>query len=152
MFRKIVGWLLVIFGVLSALDFVGPLIPGQGFLAVLIGLVSAGSGVWLLGAGSAIGRRLRALASPSRPRKAAVDPMLSVRVLRLARASSGTLTVSEVAMTLEVGLEAAQAALDDLVEKGQATADVDISSGVATYAFPEFLPGAEEAGLDKEEK
>jgi hypothetical protein len=43
-------------------------------------------------------------------------------------------------MALNVGLDECQIALDDLVRKGAASADVDFSTGVATYRFPEFLP------------
>jgi hypothetical protein len=74
--------------------------------------------------------------SPSRQ----IDPLLPVRVLKLAEARAGVLTVSAVAMALNVGLDECQSALDELVRKGAANVDVDISNGVASYVFPEFLP------------
>jgi hypothetical protein len=99
--------------------------------------------------GSSIGSRVRELFDSSRrlrgqgPGDTAsrrIDPLLPVRVLKLAEARSGVLTVSSVAMALNVGLDECQLALDDLVRKGAANVDVDISTGVASYLFPEFLP------------
>jgi hypothetical protein len=69
-----------------------------------------------------------------------IDPLLPVRVLKLAEARSGVVTVSSVAMALNVGLDECQLALDELVRKGAANVDVDLSNGVASYTFPEFLP------------
>jgi hypothetical protein len=69
-----------------------------------------------------------------------IDPLLPVRVLKLADSHGGVLTVSVVAMALNVGLEECQIALDDLVRKGAANVDIDLSTGVASYRFPEFLP------------
>ncbi|MGA2544953.1 MAG: hypothetical protein ABSF43_00240 [Rectinemataceae bacterium] len=76
-----------------------------------------------------------------------IDPLLPVRVLKLAESRSGVITVSTVAMALNVGLDECQLALDDLVRKGAANVDVDLSNGVASYSFPEFLPHSiEDAG------
>ena len=72
-----------------------------------------------------------------RPR---IDPLLPVRVLKLAESRSGIVTISSVAMALNVGLDECQLALDELVRKGAANVDVDMSTGVASYSFPEFLP------------
>lgn len=74
-----------------------------------------------------------------------IDPLLPVRVLKLAESRSGQLTVSSVAMALNVGLDECQLALDELVRKGAANVDVDLSTGVASYRFPEFLPRGEES-------
>jgi hypothetical protein len=78
-----------------------------------------------------------------RPR---IDPLLPVRVLKLAEARSGVVTVSSVAMALNVGLDECQLALDELVRKGAANVDVDLSTGVSSYSFPEFLPHRVEDG------
>jgi hypothetical protein len=43
-------------------------------------------------------------------------------------------------MGLNVGLDECQLALDELVRKGAANVDVDLSTGIASYSFPEFLP------------
>jgi hypothetical protein len=69
-----------------------------------------------------------------------IDPLLPVRVLKLAESRGGIVTVSAVAMALNVGLDECQLALDELVRKGAASADVDFATGVANYSFPEFLP------------
>lgn len=73
----------------------------------------------------------------ARPR---IDPLLPVRVLKFAESRAGIVTVSSVAMALNVGLDECQLALDELVRKGAANVDVNMSTGVASYSFPEFLP------------
>ena len=73
-----------------------------------------------------------------------IDPLLPVRVLKLAESREGLLTVSAVAMALNVGLDECQVALDELVRKGAATVDIDLATGVASYRFPEFLPRSAE--------
>ena len=50
-----------------------------------------------------------------RPR---IDPLLPVRVLKFAESRSGIVTVSSVAMALNVGLDECQLALDELVREG----------------------------------
>lgn len=69
-----------------------------------------------------------------------IDPLLPVRVLKLAEARGGIVTVSSVAMALNVGLDECQLALDELVRKGATNVDVDMATGIASYSFPEFLP------------
>jgi hypothetical protein len=96
--------------------------------------------------GSLMGSMRRPVEHPVRspPR---IDPLLPVRVLKLAESRSGVITVSTVAMALNVGLDECQLALDELVRKGAANVDVDLSNGVASYSFPEFLPRTiEDAG------
>jgi hypothetical protein len=143
MAKSRLGALLVVLGIVS-LPFVR---FGGEFLLVSVFLLSFGS-IQLI-RNSTISSRLRELIGSSRrfrtpgpgetpSRK--IDPLLPVRVLKLAEARSGVLTVSSVAMALNVGLDECQLALDDLVRKGAANVDVDISTGVASYLFPEFLP------------
>ena len=70
------------------------------------------------------------------------DPLLPVRILKLARQMSGLLTVAQAAMELNVPLDQAQAGLDECVRAGNAFPDYDISRGHALYRFPEFTePG-----------
>jgi hypothetical protein len=69
-----------------------------------------------------------------------IDPLLPVRVLKLAESRGGVVSVSAVAMALNVGLDECQLALDELVRKGAANVDVDFATGIANYSFPEFLP------------
>jgi hypothetical protein len=70
----------------------------------------------------------------------AIDPLLPVRILRLAREKAGALTVSEVAISLNVPLEQAEEGLRACVRAGNATMDYDVTRGFTFYTFPEFLP------------
>jgi hypothetical protein len=139
------GALLIILGIFT-LPF---LRFGGEFIIVSLFLISFGT-IKLI-RDSSMGERLRGLLSSERrpsggdspgPSARRIDPLLPVRVLKLAEARSGVLTVSSVAMALNVGLDECQSALDELVRKGAANADVDIATGVASYTFPEFLPHA----------
>jgi hypothetical protein len=87
-----------------------------------------------------LGSMRRPTEAPGKPQGPRIDPLLPVRVLKLAESRSGVVTVSSVAMALNVGLDECQLALDELVRKGAATVDVDLATGIATYSFPEFLP------------
>jgi hypothetical protein len=144
MAKSRLGLLLLVLGIVS-LPFVR---FGDEFLLVSIFLVAFGSVNLIRETGT--GERLRRLLSPGRSSRGKgaeeasrrIDPLLPVRVLKLAEARSGVLTVSVVAMALNVGLDECQLALDELVRKGAATVDVDMSNGVASYLFPEFLPHA----------
>jgi hypothetical protein len=66
------------------------------------------------------------------------DPLLPVRILKLARQQRGILTVAQVAMELNVPLDQAQAGMDECVRAGNALPDYDIPRGHALYRFPEF--------------
>jgi hypothetical protein len=138
------SFLLIVLGIVT-LPFVR--ILGGEYLLVSMILISFGT-VRLV-RGSLTGERLRRLwdseRRPTESRSAdsparRIDPLLPVRVLKLAEARSGVLTVSSVAMALNVSLDECQIALDELVRKGAANADVDIATGIASYFFPEFLP------------
>jgi hypothetical protein len=67
-----------------------------------------------------------------------IDPLLAVRVLRLASEHGGKLTVAQTAMELDVSLDAAETALDECSRKGGAYMDADPKSGIPAYRFPEF--------------
>jgi hypothetical protein len=120
---------------------------GGEFILVSLFLISFGT-IKLIRDSSTGERLRRLLGSERRPSGGdssgtaarRIDPLLPVRVLKLAEARSGVLTVSAVAMALNVGLDECQSALDELVRKGAALVDVDIATGVASYTFPEFLP------------
>ncbi len=148
--RRAAGFGCVIFGILNILDLGNPAIPTMGLQAIVVGALFIAGGAFLLRpAGSAAPRlsslfaRRKGLGEGRRP---SLDPLLPVRVLRLAEQRGGSLTVSAVAMSLEVGLDEAQAALDELVRKGAAGVDIDLATGIATYRFPEFLPRPGESG------
>ncbi len=150
--RKIAGTGCIALGVLSILNFwapvpvptVGPSAFISGGLLILLGLFLRtprdGSGriEWgrLAGLLRPSGGAAKAKAALGRP----ADPLLTVKVLRLAAESKGRLTVSQAAMSLDVPLDAAQAALDECALKGMAYIDVHGETGISTYCFPEFLP------------
>jgi len=152
--RRVVGIGFVILGILNIIDIGSPLIPTIGLQALIVGGIFIVAGAFLMRPESPSRRepasRLRTFFSSLRPGSSEprrrIDPLLPVRTLRLAESRRGELTVSSVAMDLEVSLDDAQEALDELVRKGAATAEVDLGSGVATYRFPEFLPRARENG------
>lgn len=81
----------------------------------------------------------RRLASRGSGPAVPIDPLLPVRILKLAKERAGTLTVAEVAMDLNVPLDQAQAGIDQCVNAGNAVPDYDIPRGLALYRFPEFL-------------
>lgn len=67
-----------------------------------------------------------------------IDPLLPVRILKLAREHKGILTVAQVAISLDVPLDQAEAGLSECVRAGNATPDYDIPRAHAFYRFPEF--------------
>jgi hypothetical protein len=150
--RSIAGTICIVIGVLSILNFwapvpvptVGPSAFISGGLLILLGLFLRmprdGSGriEWgrLAGLLRASGGGTGAKAAPPR----IADPLLTVKVLRLASESKGKLSVSQAAMNLDVPLDTAQAALDECALKGVAYIDIDNDTGISSYCFPEFLP------------
>jgi len=140
-FKSRLGLILVVLGFVT-LPFVR---FGDEFLLVSVALLAFGA--VRIARDSGLRTRVRALfGSYRRPpenqirERPRIDPLLPVRVLKLAEARSGVVTVSSVAMALNVGLDECQLALDELVRKGAANVDVDMNTGVASYSFPEFLP------------
>jgi len=69
-----------------------------------------------------------------------IDPLLPVRILKLARDKGGILSVADVAIGLEVPLDHAEAGLAECVRAGNALPDYDIARAHPIYRFPEFLP------------
>ncbi len=150
--RNFAGIGFIALGVLSILNFwapvpvptVGPSAFISGGLMILLGLFLRaprdGSGriEWgrFVGLLRSSGGAPKAKAALERP----VDPLLTVKVLRLAAQSKGRLTVSHTAMSLDVPLDAAQAALDECALKGVAYIDVNGETGISSYCYPEFLP------------
>ncbi len=145
--RKIAGIGCIAFGAMNILNFWAPVpIPTVGFSAFIVGAVFIGLGLFIQMPRGASGRiewdRLAGLfrlggTSGGTP---TVDPLLSVRALRLAAESKGELTVSQTAMKLNVPIDDAQAALDECARKGTAYIEVDGETGLARYCFPEFKP------------
>ena len=143
-FKSRIGVVLVVLGIISF-----PFVRfGDEFLLVSLILIAFGTVniVREVGSKDRVGRLLRSMRRSRIPEakgpSSRIDPLLPVRVLKLAESRGGSLTVSVVAMALNVGLDECQLALDELVRKGAANVDVDLSTGVASYLFPEFLPRA----------
>jgi hypothetical protein len=70
-----------------------------------------------------------------------IDPLLPVRILKLAQEHGGILTVAQVAIELNVPLEHARAGIGECVRTGNAVPDYDIPRGHEVYRFPELTPG-----------
>jgi hypothetical protein len=162
--QRIVGWGLVALGAVSFLVGSSPIFPVY-VEAFLLGTALFAAGAWVL-AGKELrdtmrkglrswreqriprGSRpgIRGPGSGSRMRIVQrgagavelMDPLLPVRILKLARQQHGSLTVAQVAMELNVPLDQAQAGLDECIRAGNALPDYDVGRGHALYKFPEF--------------
>ncbi len=143
--KRALGYGLVAFGVLSIIDFFSPIpIPTTGMSAILSGTLFIIGGAYFLSGGGWLAYLRRWAAtrdkSPSRTKPQLADPLLPVEILRLASNRRGELTVSTVAMELNVPLDQAAAGLDECVRRGNALVDYDMDRLHATYRFPEFTP------------
>jgi len=148
--QRIIGYGAVILGALSVL--VGAL-PWFGVQAeaYAVGIVFFATGAWILAGPELRDTATRALAAAREARRSSrraarrpgrdpvvIDPLLPVRILKLARELGGTLTVAQVAMELTVPLDHAEAGLNECVRAGNAIPDYDIPRAHALYRFPEF--------------
>jgi len=148
--QRIIGYGAVILGALSVL--VGAL-PWFGVQveAYAVGVVFFATGAWVLAGQELRDTAMRALAAAREARRTSrraarrpgrkpvvIDPLLPVRILKLAREMGGTLTVAQVAMELTVPLDHAEAGLNECVRAGNAIPDYDIPRAHALYRFPEF--------------
>jgi hypothetical protein len=154
--KRVFGYGLVGFGVLSIIDFFSPIpIPTTFLGAFVTGAVAIGAGAWLLTGGGWLAYLKRWAATRDRgparkPEAVRFPPLLPVEILRLARERGGLLTVSEVSIELNVPLDQAGAALEECVRRGNAFPDYDIDRQHALYRFPEFMPPREQLGRDEE--
>ncbi|HOX18360.1 MAG TPA: hypothetical protein PKW82_07895 [Spirochaetales bacterium] len=143
--RRIAGWFLIGLGLANIANFMAPKpIPTVGAGAFIAGGLLIVAGLAVNGLGPALAERIRLLLrSETAPRKAVprpIDPLLPVRILKLAEKRSGKLTVSVTAMSLEIGLDQAQAGLEELERRGAASSEIDEETGLMAWRFPEFLP------------
>jgi hypothetical protein len=148
--RRTLGYLALSAGGVATFVFLSPVFP-IGIEAFLVGGVFFALGAWAL-AGPDIRKALRRLAAargigtrPREPRALEIDPLLPVRILRLARERRGALTVSEVAISLDIPLDQAEEGLHACVRSGNATMDFDVTRGFTFYTFPEYLPPGDRA-------
>ena len=148
--QRIIGYGAVILGAVRVL--VGAL-PWFGVQveAYAVGIVFFATGAWVLAGPELRDTAMRAIAAAREARRSSrratrrpgrdpviIDPLLPVRILKLAREMGGTLTVAQVAMELTVPLDHAEAGLNECVRAGNAIPDYDIPRGHAVYRFPEF--------------
>ena len=161
--KRIIGWLAVACG--AVLVFMGalPIFEGIHWEGVFIGLGAFAAGAWVL-AGPEVrksfGHLVGIWARDRRPKPAreprqvppetapAMDPLLPVRILRLAQEHHGILTLAQVAMELNVPIASAEAGLSECVRAGNAVADYDIAHAHPLYRFPEFAPTSVDTDRD----
>jgi hypothetical protein len=144
--RKIIGYSLLGLGGASLFVGFSPLFPIY-FEAFFLGGIFMVSGTAVLAGKEIAALAKRAYLAFRRTPRIDIDPLLPVRVLGLAKASSGRLTIAEVAIALKIPIEKAEAALDSCVRSGAALQDYDVSDGFVRYSFPEFLPPEERREL-----
>jgi hypothetical protein len=149
--QRVLGYSLIAVGAVSFLAGAVPWFPVfiEGFV---IGAMLLGAGAWVLAGRElraqirqAIAVLLRKRTTDRRGRAAgsgpvSIDPLLPVRILRMAKDRAGVVTVAQVAIELNVPLSHAEAGLAECVRAGNAVPDYDIAHAHATYRFPEFLP------------
>jgi hypothetical protein len=142
--RKILGYLSLFAGCVCLFVGLSPLFPII-IEAYLMAAVFFGLGIWALtGKGIRDFFRMASEAARAVRRKGKeepstrIDPLLPVRILKLAREREGHLTVSEVAISLNVPIDQAEEGLKACVRSGNALADYDITHGFAQYSFPEY--------------
>jgi hypothetical protein len=146
---RVAGYTVIALGGAAILVGSSPLFP-VFFEAFLVGGLLIAVGLWVL-AGRDLRNLLRRAARTSRAGGAfhgarsqkrppvVIDPLLPVRILKLAKSREGTLTVSDVAIDLNVPLDHAEAGLEACVRAGNALPDYDVARGHMLYRFPEFL-------------
>lgn len=143
--RRIVGYTLLAAGAAGIFVGASPIFPV--FLeAFVVGGALIGAGLWVLAGPElrALLRRLvgltfsgKATRKPPAPRTI-MDPLLPVRILKLAREHRGLLTVADVAIGLNIPIDQAEAGLSECVRTGNAIPDYDVAHAHALYRFPEF--------------
>jgi hypothetical protein len=149
--QRILGWALVAFGAVSVFAGASPVFEAIHLEGVLIGLASFAAGAWVLAGPelrATVRKALQVMRESARQKTSGrrgglvtgLDPLLPVRILKLARDRNGILTVADVAIGLNVPLDHAEAGLDQCVRAGNAFPDFDIPRALAVYKFPEFLP------------
>ena len=148
--RRVLGYVSLALGGISVAVGLIPWFPvfGQAFV---VGGAFFAVGTWAL-AGPEIAKTFRRmkLAAPAedgwKP-AAAIDPLLPVRILKLARERAGILTVSEVAIGLNIPIDQAEEGLRNCVRSGNAIASFEVDLGFSQYRFPEFLSVEERKAL-----
>jgi hypothetical protein len=139
---RIFGFGFIFYGILSIIDFYSTIpITLKGEPGILFGFLCVAIGAIILVPNKLawFKKILSRLALSSRLR-APVDPLVPVKILKLAREHRGILTQSEVAVDLTLTLSEAEAGLEECVRSGVAVADFDMEREVKYYRFHEFVP------------
>ena len=149
--QKILGYGAIALSVVSIFIGISPLFVVR-FEAFAVGIVLFVTGAWILAGRELRDTIRRAFRAYQGDRTGAnrtgrragrsplsIDPLLPVRILKLAKGHGGILTVAEVAMDLNVPLDQAEAGLSECVRAGNAVPDYDIPRAHAVFRFPEFL-------------
>ncbi len=153
--KRVLGWIAVACGIVLVFVGASPIFLAIHWEGIFLGLAAFVAGALLL-VGSEVRQSFRHLVglwagdrrdSRAKTRRqmpaeagAAADPMLPVRILRLAREHGGILTLAQVAMELNVPIPMAEAGLAECVRAGNAVQDYDIAHSHPLYRFPEFAP------------
>jgi hypothetical protein len=137
-FRRFFGRLFFILGAISVFVCFSPLFP-IGVEALLVGGLFFAIGGWVM-AEPRIRDFFQRTARAIGNLRADIDPLLPVQILKLAKIRKGILTVSEVAIGLNLPLDLAEEGLKACVRAGNAQEDYEMSRGYSFYRFPEFLP------------
>ena len=134
----------VLFAILNVVDFASPLdLVAAVILALVLVVLPAWLGFWFLDLGPTTPEKStpQAVSSqpppPPPPVPESDEDELEVDVLQLARKKGGRLTVLEVVTELEVGVDEAEAVLEDLQVRGVAGILVS-DSGLIVYSFHEL--------------
>jgi hypothetical protein len=141
---RVVGYTVIGLGGAAILVGSSPVFP-VFFEAFLVGGLLIAVGLWILAGRdlrSLLRRAARTRRTPGTQRRppVVIDPLLPVRILKLAKDREGTLSVSDVAIELNVPLDHAEAGLEACVRAGNGLPDYDVARGHMLYKFPEFLP------------
>ncbi|MEJ5187879.1 MAG: hypothetical protein WHT84_01555 [Breznakiellaceae bacterium] len=142
------GTFFIILGILNIANFWAPRpIPTVGPSAFILGFLLIGTGLFLRAERDSSGRirwdGLKALFRREEKKEEAgatpMDPLLPVKALKAASERGGQISIAQLAMELNVSLETAEKALDTCVRKGSAYIEIDQTTGIAFYCFPEFM-------------
>ncbi|MCX7656338.1 MAG: hypothetical protein N2Z76_07415 [Treponemataceae bacterium] len=142
------GTFFITLGVLNIANFWAPRpIPTVGPSAFLLGFLLIGVGLFLRAERDSTGHirwgSLKALFRKEKRKEdieaSPMDPLLPVKALKVASQRGGRISIAQLAMELNVSLEIAEKALDTCVRKGSAFIEIDQTTGITVYCFPEFM-------------
>ena len=134
--RRFWGYSALAMGAVSTFVFLSPIFP-IGVEAFVVGGIFFAAGAWALRAPE-LRRTFRRFSATVTAPRVTIDPMVPVKILSLARAHGGMLTISSVAIELNVPIDQAREGLAICVREGNATEDFDFSRGYSIFRFPEF--------------